>query len=214
LTFSSQKSIIAQLNELQQTQMNIYEELLKLETHLSIEYLPIQFHRLEDFIVSSDLDSHLIKNHLATEYKQQRYKIIQEAKRTWLNIYLHVYESQIQEHDFQYQQNLSQLKQNILNNTSVDGITFYDSFITYMNHRQNRIEHDIYGEKIPIYRRKLLRVRRQHLKSIKKIVSVLPKVILDILYNPFTARELAYLSRGDIFSFFFADCHTIIRFLL
>ncbi|CAF1241717.1 unnamed protein product [Rotaria sordida] len=194
-----QKNIVAQLDQLQQIQMNNYEELLKLEIHVAIDYLPKQFHHLEKFIDSDHLNLSFKKNHLTTEFKQQGYKTIQEVKRTWLNFYLHFYELQIQEIDFQYQQNLSRLKQSLLKNTSVHGMTFYDSFITYMNHRQTRIEQEIYYEKIPIYRKKLLRIHRRHLKSIKKLVSVLPKVILDIPFNSFTARQLAYLSRGSTY---------------
>jgi hypothetical protein len=57
---------------------------------------------------------------------------------------------------------------------------------------------EIYYDKIPVYRRQLLRVRRR-LESTKKLpkVSVWPKVIIDLIYHPFTATQLAYLSRGN-----------------
>jgi hypothetical protein len=73
--------------------------------------------------------------------------------------------------------------------------------MAYMNHRTKRLKQEIQCERIPVYRKKLLRLRRRDKKLIKKLVPVSAKVILDIPYNPFSAGELAYLSRG-IFDFF------------
>ena len=49
-----------------------------------------------------------------------------------------------------YHQKLVQFKENL---------TLDNSFIAYMNYRQKRLVQEIYDEKLPIYRRKLLRLR-------------------------------------------------------
>jgi hypothetical protein len=189
-----------QLNQLQDVQMKIHEDFLKFEAQNSLEYLPSNFQRLENFISSDDLYSPIIKD---KDLKQHRYKIIQQAKRTWLTIYLDAYENKIQEHKFQYQKKFLQLQKHLskhsihLNGTD----NLYDSYMTYMNHRTKRLKQEIQCEKLPIYRKKLLRLRHRDKKLIRKLVDVSPKVILDIPYNPFTARELAYLSRGICGSF-------------
>ena len=145
--------------------MEVFEKLLQLETRISIEYLPSYFRSVETFI-DSDLYSQLSNKYRTRELRRQRYKIIQETKRVWLNIYLQTYESQIHEYEQKYHQKLVQFKENL---------TFNNSFIAYMNYRQKRLVQEIYDEKLPIYRRKLLRLHRQQFKMNKKLVSVLPE---------------------------------------
>ncbi|CAF3300302.1 unnamed protein product, partial [Rotaria sp. Silwood2] len=134
--------------------------------------------------------------HIAVEFKQKRYKIIQEATRTWLNMYVDAYESEIQEYEHQYQQALNEFELNHLNHVQhINGITLFNSFINYINHRTNRIKQEIYYDKIPVYRRQLLRLHRR-LDSSTKMVPVSLKVIIVLIYYPCTATQLAYLSRG------------------
>ncbi|CAF2764146.1 unnamed protein product [Rotaria sp. Silwood2] len=151
-----------------------------------MRFLPKHFDLLEDFI-APDLYTPITRNSLAIEFKQQRYKMIQEAKRTWLNIFIRVHETKYRDYEDQYQR---QLKQIALDSSTRAHLT------TYINHRTHRVQQEIFSEKIPVYRRKLTHLRRQRLKSNRKTVNVAPSVILDINRHPFTHREIAYLSRG------------------
>jgi len=170
---------------------------LKLETQVSIKFLPKTFDHLENFIVSDDLYSPVVKDHLVIEFKQNQYKIIQEAKRTWLNIFVHAYEIQYQDYEHQYREELQQFQLLCSNNIQRHGTTsLFHSFITFMNYRTNRMKQEIYYEKIPVYRRKLLCHRRRRLRSKKEVVNVRPTIILDLIRHQFTTMELAYLSKG------------------
>ncbi|CAF4896385.1 unnamed protein product, partial [Rotaria sp. Silwood2] len=62
----------------------------------------------------------------------------------------------------------------------------------------NRIKEEIAYEKIPIYKKKLLRAQRRS-KSTNKTVTIKPNVIVDLIYHPFTDTQLAYLSRGPTY---------------
>ena len=145
---------------LQQTQLQIFEEFLQLETRVSLEFLPENFDDIEYFI-APDLYSPIVKDQTGLEFKQKRYKIIQEAKRTWLNIFLDAYEIQYQDCEHQCLEELHQFQLISSNNTQRNGITLFDSFLTYINYRTSRIKQQIYYEKTPIFRRKLLRLRRR-----------------------------------------------------
>ncbi|CAF1434632.1 unnamed protein product [Adineta steineri] len=177
------------LIQLRQTQLEGFEELLKLEAQISIEFLPKNFDHLENFI-APQIYLPVIKNDPIIQYKQQRYKIIQEAKRTWLNIFVDAFA-------IQYQEELKKFQMICVNDSQKNEyIALFTSCINYINHRTNRIKREIYAEKIPVYRRKLLRHRQRHLKSKKEIVNVRPRIILDLIRHPFTSNELDYLSRG------------------
>jgi hypothetical protein len=188
---------------LQEAQMQLYEHFHKLETRISIDFLPRNFDQLESVITCDDYFP-VIKDNIAVQFKQKHYKIIQEAKRTWLNMYMEAYEIKIEDNAHQSEQEFKQLKSKTnltrVNHTD-DGTTsggVINAFINYMNHRTKRMMEEIYYDKIPDYRRQLLRVRRR-LESTKKLpkVSVWPKVIIDLIYHPFTVTQLAYLSRGN-----------------
>ena len=131
--------MIHELIELQQRQLNIFEKFLRFEKGISMQCLPKNFHQLEYFI-ACDLYEPLIKDSIAVEFKQKQYKIIQETKRTWLNIYLNAYEIQYQEYEHQYQQGLKRFELNhFSNHQENERIILMESFLTYMNHRQNRL---------------------------------------------------------------------------
>ncbi|CAF3989642.1 unnamed protein product [Rotaria sordida] len=59
-----------------------------------------------------------------------------------------------------------------------------------------RLKEEITYEKLPLSRKQILRVQRRS-KSTSKTVSVRPNVIVDLMYHPFTASQLAYLSREE-----------------
>ncbi|CAF4629405.1 unnamed protein product, partial [Rotaria socialis] len=73
-----------------------------LEIRIYCKFLPLNFDHLENFISPTDY-SPLNNNQKAIEMKNKHYKIIQEAKRQWLNYFLNIYEIKIQEYEQQYQ---------------------------------------------------------------------------------------------------------------
>lgn len=161
-----------------------------------MQYLPKNFHQLEYFI-APNLYKPLIKDSYALEFKQKHYKIIQETKRTWVNIYLHAYEIKYQEYEHQYEEDLQQFEFNNLNdNPQNERINFMESFRSYMNYRINRLKQEIFHENLPIYRRKLLRLGRRFKWKNKSQVNIFPNIILDLIRHPFTTVELAFLARG------------------
>ncbi len=58
------------------------------------------FDKLESVIACDDYFP-VIKDHIAVQFKQKHYKIIQEAKRTWLNMYMEAYEIKIEKNTHQ-----------------------------------------------------------------------------------------------------------------
>ncbi|CAF4037931.1 unnamed protein product [Rotaria sordida] len=193
-----QKNTIDQLVQLKEKQLQVFEEFLQLETRVSIQFLPKDFDNLEYFI-APNLYSPLIQDSMALEFQQQRHKIIQEAKSIWLDIYIDAYEMKYKEYEYEYQQTLNLFELRSSNTIQQNGVTLFNAFLIYLNHRIDRLKKNIYYEKIPIYRRKLLRFRR-HLRSKRKnLVNVCPKIILDLLRHPLTGAELAYLSRGPTY---------------
>ena len=175
--------------------MQVFEEFLKLETRVSIQFLPENFDNLENFI-ASDLYSPVLQDPMAIELKQQQYKILQEAKRTWLNIYIDALEIKYQEYEHQYQKDLEVFKFNTSTNIHTNGITLFNAVLIYIDHRINRLKQEIYYEQVPIYRKKLIRLHQRLKSTTKAFVNISPKIILDLNHHPFTATELTYLSRG------------------
>ncbi|CAF1322710.1 unnamed protein product [Adineta steineri] len=192
-----QKDIIDRLINLRQKQLEVFEELLQFETQVSMDLLPEDFDHLEMFIAPT-LYSSIVKDHLTImTLKQKRYKTIQEIKRIWLNIYIDAYEIQYQDYEHQYKRELDNFKLISANDDQINETTLpIDSFMTYINHRTNRMKREIYSEKLSIYRRKLLRRHRRRLELKTKLIPICPTVIIDLIRHPFTATELAYLSRG------------------
>ena len=85
---------------IRQKQAKIWEELLILETQVSCKFLPKTFNDLETFI-ALNMYSPVIHDQTAILFKNQHHKIIQEVKRSCLNIAFNTYEIQLQEYEQQ-----------------------------------------------------------------------------------------------------------------
>ena len=136
------------------------------------------------------------------EVKNKRYKIIQEGKRIWLNFTFHAYEIRIKEYEMLYQINLTKLETKLLNNTTTtttittNGFSLFDHIKEYLNYRTNKLIKDIYIE-MSSYRRIILR-NHQRSSSTKMTIGVSPEPYLDLISNPFNARQWNSLSLGKI----------------
>ncbi|CAF4260842.1 unnamed protein product, partial [Rotaria sordida] len=158
---SDQQNTIDRLIHLQEKQVQFFENLLKLEARVSIDFLPRSFDELEGFIIFDDYFP-VVKDTQAIEFKQNYHKIIQKAKRTWLITYIDAYESEIKKFKHQYENELHQFQ---LTNSNHGGInsgtrTIVNSFLDYINRRINRLKEETAYEKIPLYRKQILCVQR------------------------------------------------------
>ncbi|CAF4914618.1 unnamed protein product, partial [Rotaria socialis] len=193
-----QKSMIDQLIYIRERQLEIFENYLRLETRISMQCLPKELNRIENIITSIRYRPRF-RNFLSIQFQQQQYKLIQEAKRNCLSMFLHAYEIQYQHYENQYQQFFKEFQ--CKNNTCSNETSLLECFLIYINYRIDRLKQVLYYERIPIFRRKLRR-QRQHLKrkgKFLKQIQVSPYVILDLQRHPFTTTELKYLSRGPTY---------------
>lgn len=177
-------------------QLQIFEDYLRLEIHISIQYLPKVFNQMQKSLLLKSYQFHF-DNKLTIQYQQQQFKIIQEMKRYCLNMLFRGFELQYQQYEKQFQQYFQELQSKMI--LSSNGSILLESFIRYLNFRTDRLKQVIYYERIPAFRKQLRR-QRQDLRKKSKFqqqqIQVSPQVILDIHRQPFTTRELNYLSRG------------------
>ncbi|CAF1509075.1 unnamed protein product, partial [Rotaria sordida] len=129
------------------------------------------------------------------EIKNKRYKLIQEAKRTWLNIFFNVYEYKLQKYEQQYENEFKELEIQLFNiNITNDGVSILNKFKKYITYRTNRLKQDI-SNKISSSRGILLQNR--HRSSLaKNMIGVSPEPYLDLIDNPFNTLQWNQLSLG------------------
>ncbi|CAF1627848.1 unnamed protein product [Rotaria magnacalcarata] len=159
-----------------------------LEIRIHCKFLPQNFDHLENFISPIDYLP-LNNNQKAIEIKNKRFRIIQEAKRQWLNYFLNIYEIKIQEYEQQYQNEFIQLESLFSNNNDK---TMLNNIKGHINNRINRLKKDIY-DKTASFRRIILQ-NRQRSSSTKNVIDVSPEPYLDLISNPFDKRQWNYLS--------------------
>jgi hypothetical protein len=132
------------------------------------------------------------------EINNQRYKIVQDAKRRWLNISLSIYEMKLQGYEQEYQEILIQLRSLLLlnNNTSLlHGETLFNQIDEYLTNRTKELKQNVIINKIPAIRSKLFR-NNQRSSLAKTMIGVSPEPYLDLIFNPFDRLEWHYLSLG------------------
>ncbi|CAF1440935.1 unnamed protein product [Adineta steineri] len=188
-------TFIDQLLTKRQKQIEIWKEQLMLETRVICKFLPQNFDQLQNFM-SPIIYVPLHNKQKVVELKYKHYKIIQEGKRIWLDIFFSIYEINLQQYDEQYQEILIELESLLLTNTSiVDGRTLFNQINQYMTYRTDQLKEEIRNE-MSRFRRKLLHHRRQCSSMSKNMIGVSPEPFLDLISNPFTKREWNYLSLG------------------
>ncbi len=165
--------------------------------------LPPHFDQFEDFTGSINYlpavnDCHNNNNIQRTiQIKNKRYKIIQEAKRTLLNISFNVYECQILKYDQQYENTFKLLEIQLLQSiTSINGSSIVNTIKEYMTYFTNRLKQEI-CDQISTSRGILLQ-NRQRSSLVKNMIGVSPETYLDLIDNPFHTLEWNQLSLGNI----------------
>ncbi|CAF1389852.1 unnamed protein product [Adineta steineri] len=185
--------LVDELINLQQLQMQLMEEFVMLEQRIICKLLPQNFDSIDN-LIKPHLYTPLIHDMTSIEFKIQQSKIIQQVKRTWLNIYFNAYEKKIQEYEAQYIEKLHNLQLRFECKNNVNRIFHLNSIKTYLTNRKQRMIQQIYID-MSDYRKKLLNYRKRSSKA-KKTIDVSPKPVFYLLFNPFNDQERDYLSKG------------------
>lgn len=190
-----QQQTIQQIIHLRQVQLDAYEEMIMLKERILHQFLPPIFDELEQYI-APDLYWPPISDHTLVEIKTKHRKILQQGKRTLLNMYMYAYQFKINDYEQQYQQTLNELELNIAyNKITINEMTLFHAIKSYMTHRTDRIKQEIHNK--IIHFRSIIARRRQRSSLSKKTIGVSPQVTVDVLSHTLKANELSYLSRGN-----------------
>ena len=197
---TAQQQAIEQLSHLQQAKFDVYEELIMLKERILHQLLPPIFDHLEQYIAQDELYSSSINDQTIVEMKTKQRKKLQQAKRTILDMYMYAYRFKIHNYEQQYQQALNEFELKFINHRVINnGMTLVQALKIYMNHRTDRIKQEIM-DKISHFRQILSR-HRQRSSLAKKTVGVSPQITVNVVHHTLNTNELAYLSRGKIFTF-------------
>ncbi|CAF3813930.1 unnamed protein product [Rotaria sordida] len=182
------------LISIREQQGGIWKDCFMLQMRILFKFLPQNFDHLEKFIGSIHYLS-LDNTQNGIEIKNKRYKLIQEAKRTWLNTFFNVYEYKLQKCEQQYQNEMKQLETQLSDiNITKDGESVLNKIKEYISTRTNRIKQEI-DDQMSSARGLLLQKRHQS-SSAKHMIGVSPEPYLDLIENPFNRLQWNQLSLG------------------
>ena len=184
------------LINVQNMQMEIMKELIMLEQRIICRVLPRNFNSL-DHLIRSQLRQPLLDEVASIEFKNQSYKIIQQLKRTYLNIYLQTFETKFHEYENQYHENMHRFQLAFECQRNMPRISALHSIKAFLKSRKQRRIQQIFDD-MPDFRKKLLKYR-QRSKITKDTIDVSPQPVFYLLHNPFTRQERDYLSKGKPF---------------
>ncbi|CAF5174787.1 unnamed protein product, partial [Rotaria magnacalcarata] len=190
---NQENEYINRLIAIREKQAEIWKEQIMLEIRIHCQFLPQNFDHMENFISPIDYLP-LNNNAKAIEIKNKHFRIIQEAKRLWLNYSLNIYEIKIQEYEQQYQNEFIKFGSLFSNNNDK---TMLNNIKEHINNRIQRLKRDIY-DKMTSFRRIILQ-NRQRSSSTKNVIGVSPEPYLDLISNPFDKRQWNYLSFGPYY---------------
>ncbi|CAF4085834.1 unnamed protein product, partial [Adineta steineri] len=192
-TTNIQEDYIGQLITIREKQSEIWKEQLMLEIRIHCKFLPQNLDHVQNFMAPI---SYLPLNNeqKSIEVKNKHYKIIQEAKRTWLNYLLNAYEIKITEYELQYQNAYINLESYVLTNMTTTSTSVLSQVQEYINCRISKLKNDIYNKMSSF--RKIILQNRQRSSSTKDTIGVWPEPYLDLISNPFDTRQWNYLSLG------------------
>ncbi|CAM4840320.1 unnamed protein product, partial [Rotaria magnacalcarata] len=192
---SHQKEAINRLIHLRETELQIRKELLLLEQRILSKLLPVSFDQL-DTLIASDFYTPALQDQYSLNYKLKRSKILQETKRTWLDILMESYDVKMKECNRQYQEELTQLELDISKHQQHhhDASVLCRTVQAYIKHRTIQIKKDTF-QQMNSFHGKLSRRRRQRSKKAKQTIGVSPEVILNVNDHSLAMIGHEYLSR-------------------
>ncbi|CAF3385539.1 unnamed protein product [Rotaria socialis] len=162
---SDQKEAINRLIHLRETELQIRKELLLLEQRILSKLLPSNFDQL-DTLIASDFYTPVLEDQYSLNYKLKRSKILQETKRTWLDILMESYDVKMKECNRQYQEELTQLELDISKHQQHhhDARVLCRTVQVYIKHRTIQIKKDTFQQMNSFHGKLSRRRRRQRSK--------------------------------------------------
>ena len=176
-----------------------------LEQRTLSKFLPQNFDDFERYIAPSFYSPPIEDKH-SLEYQLKRFKILQGAKRSWLDLHVELHMFTMKKYDEQYLGELTQFQRDCANSAPTDGTTLFPLVQTYIQHRTDRIKEEIFLQMS--YFRVNLAQRRQRATSAKGTVGVSSEAILNADHHSLTDTEREYLARSEIYIqriFFFSQ---------
>ena len=172
-----------------------------LKMRVLYEFLPQNFDYLEEFLQSIHY-SLLNNDQKSIEIRNKTNKYIQEAKRTWLDLYFNTYITKIQAYDQQYQYEFKQIESHIMKSTNTDNaLSTIKKIEESMTDQINQIKENI-SNQMSSFQKKLLQNRQRSSSSTQKtMISTSPKPYLDLISNYFDKLQWNTLSYGKIIFF-------------
>lgn len=177
----------------QEEQGKVWHDRLMLEMRILCKLLPNVYVHLEQFILPWTF-SPLSSDWQLIYYRNRRRKLIQEAKRTWLNIHLRQYEQQLLEFAEKYQTIFRQLASTLLQSHSTNHASILQTIQAYVDARTLHIQTNVRNQ--VTFSRYMLLQNRQRSTVAKETVGVHPEPYLDLPSSPFTAQEWNHLCLG------------------
>ncbi|CAF2261936.1 unnamed protein product, partial [Rotaria magnacalcarata] len=164
---SDQKKAINRLIHLRETELQIRKELLLFEQRILSKLLPSNFDQL-DTLIASDFYTPVLEDQYSLNYKLKRSKILQETKRTWLDILMESYDVKMKECNRQYQEELTQLELEISKHQKHhhDASVLFRTVQAYIKHRTIQIKRGTF-QQMDSFHGKLTRRRQRYGKYIR-----------------------------------------------
>lgn len=171
-------------------QIKAWEDMSKLEMQVSCKFLPIEFYQLQQFLAPFSYVP-MQKGATETEFKNRHYKSIQERKRVWLDIALHIHEIRLQAYERQFQDHYQRLDVSF----SAAHASTMNKLDEYVMIQTRRWKQEVYDRMFTF--RILLLQNRQRSSIGKMTIGVSPEPYLDLDCNPFDKHEWTQLSLGN-----------------
>ena len=170
--------------------------MLKLEMQALCKFLPIEFHQLQQFLAPFSYVP-VQKGPTAIEFKNRHYKSIQEIKRVWLGMSLHIHEIRLQVYEQQFQHHYQQLEMSLttaITTTTTAHTSMLNKLREYVMIQTNRWKQKVH-DRMSTFRILLLQ-NRQRSSIGKTTIGISPVPYLDLDSNPFNKHEWTQLSLG------------------
>lgn len=181
------------LIKIQDKQIKLMKEFMELEQRILYNILPANINLL-DRLTPHHIYQPLFHDMTAIECNNQSTRIMQQLKRTWLNIYYKYYEMNLQLYEEQYIEHLHKLQLQFQGKLNINWVHTLNSIKTYLKERKQRLTQCIYTS-LSDYRKKLLNNRKQASKG-NKPIDVSAKPVFYLLSNPLNRQQSDYLAKG------------------
>lgn len=182
--------------DLRRAQLEVFQDLLRLEQHVLCKFLPRQYKQIDYQRTTANLTTVCVTGATSGALTNDAKTLVRKEMRVMLQNEIKRYETRIQEYENQCQQSLRELEHHCIDQTR-NGLPLIDIIRNYLKSRQEEtIQNSI--NTLPAYRLKLLRRRRHYMRE-KEIITPSPEILIDAPGVSFKRDQITYLSRGNSF---------------